>query len=301
MNFEHYFYIHFFVINFKCWTKNLSCSPANLILMRSSGWSMRVDTTPPEIPATKCSYLKWLRAGSSRGPPLPVPVVLIVDMLRPPDVCSPFVTGSSWSSRWASFSSLARLVVTARHISPFACGWRASSLSGLTGEIRDWGTALLVERYERPVCVDIHPTVSTVTQSCDTLRTPNVAILIFRRHRRTVKWWDERCALGARSTEWVKGTTVLYLSLFDLTNVTSKFNNCVLCRGVTREYKVLFYKLHILAFLLGVTEVIALSKFFIERWKCLKWFVRAAVRAQHIDVYRSCLQRGKLTNRDIWD
>jgi len=35
--------------------------PANLILIRSKGCRMRVDATPPDMPATKCSYFTWLK------------------------------------------------------------------------------------------------------------------------------------------------------------------------------------------------------------------------------------------------
>lgn len=33
--------------------------PAKRILMRSNGCSISVDVTPPETPATRCSYLTW--------------------------------------------------------------------------------------------------------------------------------------------------------------------------------------------------------------------------------------------------
>lgn len=36
--------------------------PANLVLIRSNGCSISVEITPPDIPATKCSYFKWLRS-----------------------------------------------------------------------------------------------------------------------------------------------------------------------------------------------------------------------------------------------
>lgn len=39
-------------------------SPANLILMRSKGCRINVDVTPPDIPATRCSYLMWLSRAS---------------------------------------------------------------------------------------------------------------------------------------------------------------------------------------------------------------------------------------------
>ena len=32
-------------------------SPANLILIKSRGWRINVDATPPDIPAKRCSYL----------------------------------------------------------------------------------------------------------------------------------------------------------------------------------------------------------------------------------------------------
>lgn len=35
-------------------------SPAKRILMRSRGCKINVDVTPPDIPATRCSYLMWL-------------------------------------------------------------------------------------------------------------------------------------------------------------------------------------------------------------------------------------------------
>jgi hypothetical protein len=60
--------------------------------MRSSGCSIKVETTPPEIPATKYSYLKLLRRLRRDAPG--VPVFLIVDILH--DTLSllycPFVT-----------------------------------------------------------------------------------------------------------------------------------------------------------------------------------------------------------------
>lgn len=35
-------------------------SPAKRILMRSRGCRINVDVTPPDMPATRCSYLMWL-------------------------------------------------------------------------------------------------------------------------------------------------------------------------------------------------------------------------------------------------
>lgn len=55
--------------------------PANRILMRSSGCSIRVETTPPEMPATKYSYLKLLRTLSWRGVP-GAPLSLIAVMFH---------------------------------------------------------------------------------------------------------------------------------------------------------------------------------------------------------------------------
>jgi len=37
---------------------NTGTTPANLILSRSSGWRRRVETTPPDTPASRCSYCK---------------------------------------------------------------------------------------------------------------------------------------------------------------------------------------------------------------------------------------------------
>lgn len=38
---------------------SLLYSPAKRILMRSNGCRISVDATPPETPATRCSYLTW--------------------------------------------------------------------------------------------------------------------------------------------------------------------------------------------------------------------------------------------------
>lgn len=35
--------------------------PAKRILIRSKGCKIKVEATPPEIPATRCSYFTWLR------------------------------------------------------------------------------------------------------------------------------------------------------------------------------------------------------------------------------------------------
>jgi len=67
-------------------------SPANRILMRSSGCSIKVETTPPEMPATKYSYLKLLRRLRREAPG--VALFLIVVMLHDtlPLLYCPFVT-----------------------------------------------------------------------------------------------------------------------------------------------------------------------------------------------------------------
>lgn len=44
----------------KCGKRRKCHSPAKRILMRSRGCRINVDVTPPDIPATRCSYLMWL-------------------------------------------------------------------------------------------------------------------------------------------------------------------------------------------------------------------------------------------------
>lgn len=69
-------------------------SPAKRILIRSSGCSIRVDVTPPEMPATMCSYLtceKMLNLRLATGingamaPPLTEPLLLPLLLLAEPE------------------------------------------------------------------------------------------------------------------------------------------------------------------------------------------------------------------------
>jgi hypothetical protein len=53
--------------------------PANLILMRSKGCRIRVDATPPDMPATRCSYFTWLKTVIFRlGPEPPVAFIVVI-------------------------------------------------------------------------------------------------------------------------------------------------------------------------------------------------------------------------------
>lgn len=53
--------------------------PANLILMRSKGCKIRVDATPPDMPATRCSYFTWLRTVIFRlGDAPPVAFIVVI-------------------------------------------------------------------------------------------------------------------------------------------------------------------------------------------------------------------------------
>lgn len=100
-------------------------SPANRILMRSSGCSIRVETTPPEIPATKYSYLKLFRTLSWRDVPgvlLPfIADMFLADMLSRRSLL--FVTDlSSAVIDSTSLPTLATRACTLRHISWSAAG-----------------------------------------------------------------------------------------------------------------------------------------------------------------------------------
>lgn len=53
--------------------------PANRILIKSKGWRIKVEVTPPDIPATRCSYLRNDRTFSFLGLG---PGLLIVAIVR---------------------------------------------------------------------------------------------------------------------------------------------------------------------------------------------------------------------------
>lgn len=89
--------------------------PANLVLIKSNGCSIKVETTPPDIPAMKCSYLKWLSTGKTRAVP-GEPLDFIADIF-PVLSCSFFVIDPSAENPVASFTTLAIFASTLRHIS----------------------------------------------------------------------------------------------------------------------------------------------------------------------------------------
>lgn len=57
-------------------------SPANLILSKSKGCRINVEVTPPDIPATRCSYLMWLSNASLVDDELGFFIVVMTNFTR---------------------------------------------------------------------------------------------------------------------------------------------------------------------------------------------------------------------------